>query len=187
VKSVFAVPVLVLALLFTPGCKQDDVAGIIQDGAEAATVAAVITLNATLPGEAPLIISGLAAVDSAVLAILRTGGGDPALTLQELLDLAMVADPNLNRYRAIIEFCLPILLDIPGVQSALQTLVSKIPDNVRAYTIAFFTGIQRGLADVPGTTAEQVIARSPRLQKAMRKAQPTRFDPRALAEALRNN
>lgn len=177
----FLLPVAVLVLCV--GCSESEISNGIQDGAEAATVAATVTLTATLPGEAALIENGLGVACNAALAILQST--ENATTLQQVLDLAFVADPNLAKYKAIINFCLPVLEDIPGVTDALNTMVKDLPASINLYTQCFFVGVITGLGDAPGTTVEQLMARNPKLAKNAKRLGLGKFDVNALQNALK--
>lgn len=174
------------ALVFTcTSCSQDDITDTIQDGAEAATVAGMLAIEVdpATAAFAPIITAGLPDVCQGALDILNDVTS--TATLQSVLNLAYSQDPNLAKYKAIINFCLPILEDIPGVQTALNESVSKIPADVNQDVQAFFTGILTGLGDAPGTTVAQLMAKNPRLQKAAKKLGVGKFDPTNLINSLK--
>jgi len=179
----------VLALLgLCVGCSQEDYITVITDGSEAATVAGMLAIEAdpATAAFAPILVQGLTLLDETALDILA--GNNPAnttLTLQQLLNLAFSQDPNLAKYKTLINFVLPILEDIPGISGAMNTQVSQLDPTVIADVTAFFTGIQIGLGDAPGTTPQQIIDRSPLLKKAVRSSGLGKFNPQALVNALK--
>ena len=185
----FLLPGVLLGLSLCLGCSQDDYVTVITDGAEAATVAGVLAISAD-PATAPFvaeIVTGLTAADEVALDILAgTNTSNTTLTLEQLLNLAFVKDPNLAKYQSLIKFVLPILMDIPGVSGELNKVISQVDPTVIQDVTAFFTGIQNGLGDAPGTTAQQVIDRSPKLKAAVKQYGIGKFDPTALVNSLKS-
>jgi hypothetical protein len=187
--SHFALSMIVcLGLAFAcTSCSQDEETALIQDGAEAATVAGMIALAAdpaTAPF-APIIVKGLGDASTAAIEVLNDANA--TMTLQQVLDLAMSQDPNLSKYQAIVNFCLPILMDIPAVKSALNEAVQNINPTVKADVIAFFTGIQTGLGDnATPAQLEKLFKDNPKLKKAAAKVGLGKFDVNALVNSLKN-
>lgn len=177
-------PIIPILLFTCFGCGQTTTQELIQDGTEAATVAAVLVLNTTLPAVAPKVVAGLNGVAGTALKMLSFPGN--TLTVEQLINLDIASgDPYLAHYQAIINFALPILNQIPGISGALNTPIDYISPNIRADLQAFFTGIQLGLGQPSGTTIEDLIAQNPRVKKAVQRANLRDFDPNALANALR--
>ena len=178
--------VLLCISFFCVSCSQDEIITTITDGAEAATVGGMLALTAdpvTAPF-VPLIRTGLD--DASNLAINILDNANSTLTLQQVCDLAFSQDPNLAKLRAIVDFCLPILMDISAVKKALNDAVQNIPTDVRADVIAFFTGIQAGLGDDANTTVAQLMAKNPRLKKAAEKLGLGKFNPAVLVNAVKD-
>lgn len=173
-------------ILVCVSCSQSDVITIITDGAEAATVAAMITVQTTLPAEAALITSGMKEVDALALAILNDQNS--TLTLQQLLDLAFSQNPKLKDLQAIVDFCLPVIMDISVVKNSLNTLVQKLNPKVKQDVIAFFNGIAAGLGQ-PATQAQlnRFLQSHPNLAKARARVGAGKFDTGDLINQLNAN
>ena len=183
-KLFLAVP-LILAFICT-SCSQEEELQLIQDGAEAAAVAGMIALEADPATAAfvPIIVKGLGEASSAAIAVLNDANA--TLTLQQVLDLAFSQDPNLAKYLPVIDFSLPVLMDISAVQKALNSAVQNIPANVKADCIAFFTGIQIGLGDeATQAQLDELLKNNPRLAKASRRLGTGKFNPQVLVNALK--
>jgi hypothetical protein len=108
------------------------------------------------------------------------------MSLQQVLDLAFSQDPNLAKIVPVINFCLPILMNIPAVKSALNSAVQNINPTVKADVIAFFTGIQNGLGGpLTQERLAQILKDNPKINAARLKAQAgADFDPNSLVNAV---
>lgn len=181
--------VICLALAFVcTSCdlSQSDKEALITEGAEAAAVTGMIALEAdpvTAPF-APIIIKGLGDASTTAIAILNDASS--TLTLQQVIDLAFSQDPDLAKYQAIVNFCLPILMDIPAVKSALNIAVQNINPTVKADVIAFFTGIQTGLGNnATQAQLDPLLKNNPRLAKAAKRLGVGKFNPQNLINSLK--
>lgn len=173
-------------LLTCYGCNQSTTENVIQDGSEAATVAAVIALDTALPQYATQITNGLQKASAEAVSLLSFP--TDMFTLDQLIKLDMAkGDPYLDKYQAIINFALPILNDIPGIDTAMNTPLNALSKNVLNDVKAFFTGIQLGLGQPAGTTVKDLMDRNPRLRKAVRKYGTSRFDINGLINNLKDS
>ena len=163
-------------------CSQDEVATAIGVGAEAAGVAAALVTTTALPAEAPLILTGAATACNAAVDILNDSTAN--MTLQDLMNLVYSTDPQVAKYKAIINFCLPVVNDIIG--KYMSTAVSDLPANVKADLIAFFGGVATGLGESSTTTVEKVLAKNEHARKAAAKMGLGSFDVNALINGLKN-
>ena len=178
---------IILALLCA-SCSQDDIVTLITTGAEASAVGGMIALSAnpvTAPF-VPVIKTGLNEASAAAIAILNDANA--TMTLQQVLDLAFSQDPNLTKFLPVVNFCLPILMNISAVKNALNSAVQNINPTVKADVIAFFTGIQNGLG---GPLTQERLAKilkdNPKIDGARLKAAAGGdFDPNALVNAVTN-
>jgi len=178
-------------LALMSGCDLDQPTqeALIQDGSEVATVAGMIAITAdpATAAFAPIIQTGLTAVDEEALDILN--GADAAnanLTIQQLLNLAFSHDANVSKYLSLVQWVLPVLEDIPAVQSALNTTVAQANPNVIADLRAFFTGIELGLGDqATPAQLQELLRNNPRLKAASKKMGEGKFNPAALINALK--
>ena len=185
-KFVVVLPIT-LALLCA-SCSQDDIVTLITTGAEASAVGGMIALSAnpvTAPF-VPVIKTGLNEASAAAIAILNDANA--TMTLQQVLDLAFSQDPNLTKFLPVVNFCLPILMNISAVKNALNSAVQNINPTVKADVIAFFTGIQNGLG---GPLTQERLAKilkdNPKIDGARLKAAAGGdFDPNALVNAVTN-
>lgn len=174
---------LILTLPFLcGGCNEDQTAQLITDGSEAATVAAMLTVQTTLPTEAPLIKAALSKACTEAISILQDTAS--ATTLQQVLQLSFSQDPLLSKMQPVVNFVLPILDDVPGITTALNTPISGLLSETNTFAQAFFLGIQTGLGDPEGTTVAQIMAKNPKLAKALKKLGISKFDPGALINNL---
>ena len=171
-----------LAIVICIGCSQATIQTVLQDGAEAGTVLAMTTVQIALPLEAAAITAGMKIVSTSALSILNDK--TTTATLQQVIDLAFSNDPNLAKYQSIVTFVLPVLMDIPGVQGSLNIVVTKLPANVRADAIAFFTGIQIGLGDNPTPATLELLKAKPGVAGALKKLGPGKFDVNGLITNL---
>ena len=177
---------LVCISLMCASCSQDDVVTLITTGAEASAVGGMIALSAN-PVTAPfvgIIKTGLNEVCTGAIAVLNDANA--TLSLQQVLDLAFSHDPNLAKIVPVVNFCLPILMNISAVKNALNSAVQNINPTVKADVIAFFTGIQNGLG---GPLTQERLAKilkdNPKIDGARLKAAAAGdFDPIALINAV---
>ena len=178
---------IILALLCA-SCSQDDIVNLITTGAEASAVGGMIALSAN-PVTGPfvgIIKTGLSEASTGAIEVLNDANA--TLTLQQVLDLAFSQDPNLTKILPVINFCLPVLMNISAVKNALNSAVQNISPTVKADVIAFFTGIQNGLGG-PLTQERlvQILKNNPKIDCARLKAAVRGdFDPNALVNAITN-
>ena len=128
-----------VCLVFCASCNQDETVQLIRTGSNAATSAGLVIAKSKLPADVyTKLVAGLAAADTAAIAILNAASA--TTTLQDVFNLAMVEDPQLAQYQAIIGFALPVLSNISIIQSSLTTTLDKLSPNAKADAIAFFQG-----------------------------------------------
>ena len=172
------------------GCSQSTTETAITDGAEAATVAAVVVLDSTLPVAAPMIINGLNKVSATAVSMLQFP--DDMFTLEQLINLDMASgDPNITKYRAIVNFVLPVLNRIPGISTAMNTPLNALSSNVLHDVKAFFEGIQLGLGQPVGITMDEFLQSHPHVRKTLARGgknglSVSDFDVIALINALKS-
>jgi hypothetical protein len=69
--------------------------------------------------------------------------------LKDILSLKAFSDPKLAKVKVIVEAALPLVMSyVPADVVSGQT--SQIPDNVKAYLTAFFTGVRDGCSSYLG-------------------------------------
>lgn len=182
--SVFClIVVLLMPMSFISGCSQDETAGLITAGAEASTVAAMLTVKVELPDEADKINSALNIACTQANEILKDTKS--ATTLRQVLDLSFSTDPLLEKIKPVVDFCLPVLNTVPGVTAAMDKPISQLNSTINAYAQAFFDGIAAGLSVPVGTTVESLQKSDSKVAKALKRSDG-RFDADALASRLRS-
>lgn len=92
------------------------------------------------------------AVETSVLPILNGDDAGIVAGLQQILALKAFDDPSLAKAKAILEAALP-LLEVYLPPDVLSGQTNKIPADVKAYLIAFFTGVDQGCTNYLPPTA----------------------------------
>lgn len=173
---------MVIPMSLMQGCSQDETAGLLTAGAEAATVAAMLTVKQELPDEATQIATALGLACKQANELLKDTKS--ATTLRQVLDLSFSTDPLLEKVKPVVDFCLPVLENITVVSAALDKPISELNGSVNAYAQAFFNGMAAGLSVPAGTTVEALRASDPMVDKAVKRS-VRRFDTVALSDRLK--
>jgi hypothetical protein len=137
-------------VIFIVGCSAATTIALVKTGAEAGTVAGLEFAKSKLPAaDFTALQTGLSDVDT--LAIATLNNDSTTMTLAQVLNLEMATlDPvKLAQYQAIMAYILPVINNLPGVSGEMNTVVSQLSSNTKAYAIALFTGNQTGCSDVP--------------------------------------
>lgn len=173
IQSALATIAVAVAMAFLSGCAihgpvapvdpvvhTQQVASLIHDGTKAATA---IGLSA-IPNKDEADGIATAAVTTCDREILPLLNGDPKVLangLKDLLALKAFDNPALAKAKLIVEAALPLVLSyVP--QDVISGQTQKIPDDVKAYLVAFFGGVREGCSDylggvpVPAATKEFV-------------------------------
>lgn len=153
--ALFAIPaILALALCLTlSGCNAgtgtntdpSKVSNLIQMGTSTAVAMGFIAI----PDQAEATqIATLTekTIDTEVLPILNGDEAGLIAGLQQILTLKAFNDPSLAKAKAILSAAIP-LLDAYLPPDVLSGQTNKIPADVKAYLLAFFTGASQGCAD----------------------------------------